>query len=235
MWIDKLQISTPAELKRIQTIFETEGYTWTPCRPQNTAWAAEKKLAKQEHRDPRFELFPMEIEKQQHKETKQLQELTEQEQLEAEDAKQKFLASRLQKSTKPVVEPNTVSIDLSNILPSKNIKAAKHPPAAGRVIETKNTKSNKVTRAAAKILSPQEIKEQKLREFVESSQRKMDNNSKKIAEIAKRQREIEAEKRKAAEKIVNQQLKKARVVPSNIPVTDDNECFKYPEKIKKAK
>jgi hypothetical protein len=217
--------------KRIQKIYESEGYEWTPCRQQHEAWLAEKKLARQEKREPRFELFPMEIDKQQqHKQQaeKQSHETSEQERLAAEEAKQKFLAGKLPKTD---VKPSVETIDL----PSTPEPKKKEPLKPAARVLTPEPKQNKNVGKAARVLPQQEIKDQKLKEFISESQKKSDSISKKIAKLTKEKEETEQKKLKAAEKVVEKELEKTRIVKLEIPVTDDDAVFLRPELVKKAK
>jgi hypothetical protein len=218
--------------KRIQKIYESEGYEWTPCRQQHEAWLAEKKLAWQEKREPRFELFPMELDKQQqHKQQaeKQPHETSEQERLAAEEAKRKFFAGKLPKTD---VKPSVETIDLPSTPESKKKEPLK--PAA-RVLPPEPKQNNNVRKAAARVLPQQEIKDQKLKEFINESQKKSESISKKIAKLTKEKEETEQKKLKAAEKVVEKEFEKKRIVKSEIPVTDDDAVFRCPELVKRAK
>jgi hypothetical protein len=245
--------------KRIQTIYETEGYCWTPCRPQNTAWAAEKKLARQESRDPRLDLFPMERDKLEQRiktQSEKQQELTEQELAEAEQARREFLASS--KFQKPQVQASTVSIDLpatpppaSSVkppqekpsvkpsakpsLPTPNQKNVPLKPAARVLPKETKPKSNNVRKTAGRILTKQEVEEKRLKDFIEKTQKKQNDINKKLAELQKKQNELEQARIAEAEKIVYDKLTHARIIPKEIPDTEDNECFKYPEKVIRKK
>jgi hypothetical protein len=207
--------------KRLQKIYEDEGYVWIKCRRQNTAWVAEERLAKSEDREPRLELFPMKAEKQQ-----QYQAETQQqrqkflEDAEAEQARQELIASGgfRAKIRKP---PTDAPLKL---IPAQPAAA---PPA----------RRPAVNKPAAKLqpVQTEVVNHGRLKQFVDKA----------VPTKPKQKNDAEAEYKRLKEqhareygtKIVEEYLSKAQIVPPTEPMieTDDNACFLYPEKVKKRK
>jgi hypothetical protein len=214
--------------RRIQTIYEDEGYVWIKCRRQNTAWVAEERLAKLEDREPRLELFPMEAEKQQQNQDEvQKQNQKSREDELAEQVRQEIIASggfraRIKKPlTDAPLEPAPVAP-----IPAQPAAA---PP-------TRRPAVNSTVKPAAKLQSQLEaVNHGRLKQFVDKAV--PTKPKQKIDPEAEYKRLKEQHAKERGTKIVDEFLSNARIVPSPMPIveTDDNACFLYPEKFKKRK